>query len=77
MLKHHEWWNGEGYPFGLKGEEIPLECRIMAIVDTYDSMTSDRPYRKALPPENAIAELYRYSGTQFDPFLVDKFVEIS
>ncbi len=49
----------------------------MAIVDTYDSMTSDRPYRKALPPENAIAELYRYSGTQFDPFLVDKFVEIS
>jgi diguanylate cyclase (GGDEF)-like protein/PAS domain S-box-containing protein len=76
ILKHHEWWNGEGYPFGLKGEEIPLECRIMAIVDAYDSMTSDRPYRKALPPENAIAELLRCSGTQFDPVLVDKFVEI-
>ena len=76
ILKHHEWWNGEGYPFGLKGEEIPLECRIMAIVDAYDSMTSDRPYRKALPPENAIAELLRCSGTQFDPVLIDKFVEI-
>lgn len=76
ILKHHEWWNGEGYPFGLKGEAIPLECRIMAIVDAYDSMTSDRPYRKALPPENAIAELYRCSGTQFDPVLVDKFIEI-
>jgi diguanylate cyclase (GGDEF)-like protein/PAS domain S-box-containing protein len=76
ILKHHEWWNGEGYPFGLKGEEIPLECRIMAIVDAYDSMTSDRPYRKALPPEDAVTELLRCSGTQFDPVLVDKFVEI-
>ncbi|HAG10516.1 MAG TPA: hypothetical protein DCK76_03830 [Desulfotomaculum sp.] len=76
ILKHHEWWNGEGYPFGLKGEEIPLECRIMAIVDAYDSMTSDRPYRKAMPPEDAITELLQCSGTQFDPLLVHKFVEI-
>lgn len=76
ILKHHEWWNGGGYPLGLKGEEIPLECRILAIVDAYDAMTSDRPYRKALSREKALNELKRCSGTQFDPYLVNKFIDI-
>ncbi len=73
ILKHHEWWNGNGYPIGLKGEEIPLECRIIAIADAYDAMTSDRPYRKALPAEAAVAELRRQAGSQFDPALVAIF----
>ncbi len=76
ILKHHEWWNGEGYPMGLKGEEIPLECRILAIADAYDAMTSDRPYRKALSHEEAVAELNRCSGTQFNPKLVLKFIQV-
>lgn len=76
ILKHHEWWNGDGYPLGLKGEEIPLACRILAIVDAYDAMTSDRPYRNAMPKAAAIAELLRYAGTQFDPNLVPVFVEL-
>lgn len=76
ILKHHEWWNGQGYPLGLKGEEIPLECRILAIVDAYDAMTSDRPYRKALTHEQAVCELKRCAGTQFDPDLVQKVVQI-
>ncbi|MGC7879410.1 PAS domain S-box protein [Desulforudis sp. 1031] len=76
ILKHHEWWNGEGYPLGLKGEEIPLECRILAIADAYDAMTSDRPYRKAMSREEALAELRRMAGTQFDPQLVEKFAEL-
>jgi len=75
ILKHQEWWNGGGYPLGLEGGEIPLECRILAIADAYDAMTSDRPYRKALSHETAIAELERCAGTQFDPELVKAFVE--
>ncbi|MEN6388862.1 MAG: HD domain-containing phosphohydrolase [Syntrophomonas sp.] len=71
ILKHHEWWNGQGYPLGLKGQEIPLECRIIAIIDAYDAMTSERPYRQALSREQAIAELKRYSGTRFEPELVE------
>jgi HD-GYP domain-containing protein (c-di-GMP phosphodiesterase class II) len=70
ILKHHEWWNGEGYPLGLAGEEIPLECRILAIADAYDAMTSDRPYRKAMGHEEALMELGKKAGTQFDPKLV-------
>jgi diguanylate cyclase (GGDEF)-like protein/PAS domain S-box-containing protein len=76
ILKHHEWWNGEGYPLGLKGEEIPLECRILSIVDAYDAMTSDRPYRKALSREQALNELKKCGGSQFDPCLVNKFIDV-
>jgi len=74
ILKHHEWWNGKGYPLGLEGQDIPVECRILAIVDAYDAMTSDRPYRKAMSYESAIKELKRCAGVQFDPTLVEKFV---
>lgn len=76
ILKHHEWWDGSGYPLGLQGKDIPLECRILGIVDAYDSMTTDRPYRTAMPARNAIAELQKYAGIQFDPELVEKFVEL-
>jgi HD-GYP domain-containing protein (c-di-GMP phosphodiesterase class II) len=74
ILHHHEWWNGTGYPSGLKGEEIPLECRILSIADAYDAIRSDRPYKKAQPHDWAVAELKKCAGTQFDPELVDKFV---
>ncbi len=76
ILKHHEWWNGEGYPLGLMGDDIPLECRMLAIADAYDALTSDRPYRQAGPPEVAVEELRRAAGTQFDPRLVEKFIEL-
>ncbi|MCK9313971.1 MAG: PAS domain S-box protein [Methanocorpusculum sp.] len=76
ILKHHEWWNGKGYPLGLEGEEIPMECRLLAITDAYDAMTSDRPYRKAMTKEAAISELNRCAGIQFDPYLVNLFIEI-
>lgn len=76
VLKHHEWWNGQGYPLGLGGEEIPLECRILAIADAYDAMTSDRPYRKAMSHEEAIAELRKCAGIQFDSDLVEKFASV-
>lgn len=74
ILKHHEWWNGQGYPLGLRGDEIPLECRVLAIVDAYDAMTHDRPYRPAMNHELAVAELQRCAGTQFDPGLAEKFI---
>jgi diguanylate cyclase (GGDEF)-like protein/PAS domain S-box-containing protein len=76
ILKHHEWWNGQGYPSGLHKRDIPLECRILAIADAFDAMTSERPYRKEpLPTEQAIAELRKCAGSQFDPELVEIFVE--
>ena len=73
---HHERWDGRGYPDGLKGEEIPLSARIVAIADTYDSMTSTRSYRKALEHEVAIEEIKKCSGTQFDPELAQKFIDM-
>jgi diguanylate cyclase (GGDEF)-like protein len=77
ILKHHEWWNGNGYPLRLQGEEIPIECRILAIVDAYDAMVSDRPYRKAMSHEAALAELIRNAGTQFDHVLVKQFISLN
>ena len=74
-LYHHEHWNGKGYPEGLIGEAIPFESRIIGIADAYEAMTSDRPYRKGMAKEKAVEELLRYKGTQFDPNLVDVFVE--
>jgi len=76
ILRHHEWWNGSGYPLGIKGEEIPLECRILSIADAYDAMTSDRPYRKAMTGQEAVAELKKCAGIQFDPVLVKVFVRL-
>jgi putative nucleotidyltransferase with HDIG domain len=73
---HHERFEGGGYPKGLKGEEIPLHTRIFLVVDAFDAMTSDRAYRRALPREEAIEELERCSGTQFDPMVVETFVNL-
>ena len=73
---HHERYDGKGYPDGLKGDEIPIEASILMIADSYDAMTSDRPYRKALTPEEAVEELRKNSGTQFHPELVTKFISI-
>jgi diguanylate cyclase (GGDEF)-like protein/PAS domain S-box-containing protein len=75
ILKHHEWWNGGGYPLGIGGEEIPLESRIIAIADAYDAMVNERPYRKAKTPGEAIEEMKSFSGIQFDPQLLNIFIE--
>jgi len=72
---HHERWDGGGYPAGLKGEEIPLCARIMAIADVYDALTSERCYKKAMPPDEAAAVIQEESGTHFDPQLVDVFLK--
>src|SRR3989339_175352 len=76
ILYHHEWFDGTGYAEGLVGEEIPIGARIVAVIDAYDAMTSDRPYRKALPKESAIKELKKGSGSQFDPKIVDAFLRV-
>jgi polar amino acid transport system substrate-binding protein len=73
---HHERWDGKGYPDGLKHEEIPFEARILAIADTFDAMTTDRPYRKAMPIDEALYEIGRCSGEQFDPQLVPVFLSL-
>lgn len=72
---HHEWWNGGGYPDGLKGLEIPLATRIVTVADAYDSMTSDRPYRRRLSQATTIERLRAASGIQFDGAVVEKLVE--
>ena len=77
LRAHHERWDVKGYPYGLKGEEIPISGRIIALADTYDAMTSTRSYRKALSHETAIEEIKRCAGTQFDPVLADLFVKCS
>ncbi len=74
VISHHERYDGTGYPFQLKENEIPLESRIISIVDSYDAMTNDRPYRKALSKEEAIEEIIINSGTQFDPELANLFI---
>jgi len=76
ILKHHEWWNGQGYPLCIEGEEIPIECRLLAIADTYEALTSACSYRKTYSHSEAVAELRRYSGKQFDPKLLEKFLQI-
>ena len=73
---HHERWDGQGYPDGLEAESIPLEARILAVADTFDAMTTDRPYRKALSTEDALAEIDRCSGTQFDPDICLIFLQL-
>jgi HD-GYP domain-containing protein (c-di-GMP phosphodiesterase class II) len=76
LLYHHERYDGRGYPFGLAGDRIPVEARIFAVVDAYDAMTSDRPYRKAMSHEDAIAEIVANAETQFDPAVVRVFQEV-
>ena len=76
ILSHHESWDGTGYPQGLKGEEIPLLSRIIAVVDSYDAMTNDRPYHAAVASETALRELERCSGTQFDSCIVETVIEV-
>jgi putative nucleotidyltransferase with HDIG domain len=73
---HHEHWDGKGYPAGLRGEEIPLLARILGVADSYEAMTSDRPYRPGRTAEEGIAELKRCAGTQFDPRVVEAFVGV-
>lgn len=76
VLSHHERWDGAGYPKGLAGEDIPLMARVLAIADSFDAMTSDRPYRKAMAIDAALMELHYNAGKQFDPKLVEVFVSL-
>jgi HD-GYP domain-containing protein (c-di-GMP phosphodiesterase class II) len=76
ILHHHEKWNGTGYPSGLSKEDIPIECRILTIVDSFDAMTNDRPYSKARDKKEATKEIIACSETQYDPKLVNIFVQI-
>jgi HD-GYP domain-containing protein (c-di-GMP phosphodiesterase class II) len=73
---HHEWYDGNGYPDGKKGDEIPLHAQIIALADAFDAMTTDRPYRKALSADEALEEILRFRGTQFAPDLADTFAEM-
>jgi HD-GYP domain-containing protein (c-di-GMP phosphodiesterase class II) len=73
VIHHHERWDGRGYPFGLSGGEIPLEARVLAVVDAYEAMTSERPYRQAMDHERACREIWAGAGTQFDIAVVAAF----
>ena len=73
---HHERWDGTGYPRGLKGEEIPLPARIFSIIDVWDALTSDRPYRKAWDAEKTIQYIKEHAGREFDPRIVELFLKI-
>ena len=73
VLHHHERWDGDGYPTGRRGDDIPLEARVLCIADSFDAMTSMRPYRASWTPDEALEELERCAGTQFDPELVTAF----
>ena len=76
-LMHHEKWDGTGYPHGLRGENIPLQGRIMAIADVYDALVSERPYKKAFTHEEAVGIIINGKGTKFDPTLIDLFISIN
>ncbi len=76
ILKHHEDWNGQGYPLGLKEEEIPLACRIFRIADSFHAMTHQRPHRQARPAKAALEEILRGAGVQYDPLLAKKFIRM-
>jgi HD-GYP domain-containing protein (c-di-GMP phosphodiesterase class II) len=76
VLYHHERWDGAGYPHSLAGEAIPIEARVLAVADAFDAMTSRRPYRQALRDEQALAEVDRCSGTQFDPEVARAFLQV-
>jgi HD-GYP domain-containing protein (c-di-GMP phosphodiesterase class II) len=73
---HHEKWDGSGYPRGIKGDEIPLAARIFAVVDVYDALTSDRPYRKAWTKKRAIEYIRKQSGEHFDPKAAKAFLKL-
>jgi len=77
VLYHHESWNGRGYPHGLAGEEIPAEGRLLAVVDSYDAMTSTRPYRQGLSKVDALAEIQKGIGIQFDPDMAQAFLKVN
>ena len=74
---HHEKWNGSGYPYGLKEINIPLHGRIMAVIDVYDALVSDRPYKKAFSHEKAVSIIMEDSGSHFDPLIADEFKKVS
>jgi HD-GYP domain-containing protein (c-di-GMP phosphodiesterase class II) len=76
VLYHHEWWDGTGYPTGMKGRCIPVEARLLAVADAFDAMTSPRPYRVALTHGRALEEIERCSGTQFDPEIAEAFCAV-
>jgi cyclic di-GMP phosphodiesterase len=76
-LHHHEKFNGSGYPAGLKGEEIPIGARIVSVIDAFDAMVAERPYKKGLPCEEALRRLIVDSGTHFDPAVVQRFIRIA
>jgi HD-GYP domain-containing protein (c-di-GMP phosphodiesterase class II) len=76
VLFHHEWWDGSGYPSGLKGTAIPVEARLLAVADAFDAMTSARPYRHALTNERALHEIESCAGTQFDPQIAEIFCDV-
>jgi putative nucleotidyltransferase with HDIG domain len=76
VLSHHERWDGSGYPNGLRGDQIPMAAQIIAVADSYEAMTSTRPYRRALSFDHAIRELRAASGSQLNPLVVDKFVAV-
>jgi HD-GYP domain-containing protein (c-di-GMP phosphodiesterase class II) len=76
ILSHHEWWDGSGYPRGLEGEAIPLTARIIALVEAYDAMTHAHPPKSAMTREEAIEQLRRGAGSQFDPYLVEEFIQM-
>jgi len=76
ILHHHERYDGSGYPKGLKGDDIPLDARILAITDAFAAMTSERSYSDALTYEDALEEIRRGAGKQFDPYLVENFLTI-